>query len=76
MNTRLVWGKEFGINLQRMLHRKGVTQTYLANAINVTESMFSRYVNGTAIPSVYKICQMAEILDCDISELVKTEYNN
>ena len=75
MNKRRVWGKDFGINLQRMLHRKGVTQVYLANAIGVTEPMFSRYVNGTAIPSAYKICQMAELIGCDVSDLVKTEYD-
>lgn len=76
MNNESLWGKEFGTNLQRMLHRKGVTQGYLAKELNTTDTMISRYVNGAIIPSVYKVCQIANIIGCDISDLVKTEYNN
>lgn len=76
MNNELLWGREFGINLQRMLHRRGVTQGYLAKELNTTEAMVSRYVNGIVVPSAYKACQIAEIIGCDISDLVKTEYDN
>lgn len=76
MNNESLWGKEFGINLQRMLHRKGVSQGYLASHLNTTDTMISRYVTGIVVPSVYRVCEIAEILRCDISDLVKTEYDN
>ena len=69
------WGVDFGTNLQRILHRKGISQGVLANELGTTEAMISRYVHGVAVPSVYKVCQMADIIGCDISELIKIDYD-
>lgn len=70
-----LWGLEFGINLQRMLHRKGISQGTLANKLGTTDAMISRYIHGAAVPSVYKVSQMADIIGCDISDLIKTNYD-
>lgn len=74
--TELLWAKEFGVNLQRVLHRKGVTQGYLAKELNTSDAVISRYITGTVVPSAYRACQIAEVLGCDVSELVKTGYDN
>lgn len=74
-NCETRWAADFGTNLQRTLHRKGISQGYLASELGTTEAMISRYIRGTAIPSVYKVCQMAEIIGCDISELIKNNYD-
>jgi transcriptional regulator with XRE-family HTH domain len=69
------WGLDFGLNLQRMIHRKGISQGTLASKLGSTDSMISRYIHGVAVPSVYKVKQMAEIIGCDISDLIKTNYD-
>lgn len=73
-NNEALWGLDFGRNLQRVLHCKGISQGVLANKLGVTEAMLSRYIHGAAIPSVYKVGQMADIIGCDISDLIKTNY--
>lgn len=69
------WSKEFGINLQRMLHRKGITQGYLAKELGITEPMLSRYICGSCVPNAYRISQMAEVIGCDASDLIKTKFD-
>lgn len=69
------WGLYFGRNLQHVLHKKQIDQGYLARQLGVTDAILSRYIHGLAVPSVYKVSRIAEIIDCDISELVKSNYN-
>lgn len=73
-NEEFEWGRYFGRNLQRILHKKQIDQGYLARQLGSTDAMISRYVHGISIPSVYKVARIAEILNCDISELVKINY--
>lgn len=73
-NEEFEWGRDFGRNLQRILHKKQIGQGYLARQLGSTDAMISRYVHGTSIPSVYKAFRIAEIIGCDISDLVKTNY--
>lgn len=68
------WGAEFGRNLQAMIKTKNITQGQLARKLGITDAMLSRYIHGTAIPSTYKTCQIANELGCEIGELVKSTY--
>lgn len=70
----LAWGLEFGQNLQRMIRIKGTTQALLAKKLGTTNAMLSRYVNGLSAPSVYKVCRIAQLLDCSVDDLVKPHY--
>jgi transcriptional regulator with XRE-family HTH domain len=51
-----------------------MSQGELAKALGLTEAMVSRYIHGISVPSVYKVCQMANVIGCDISDLIKSEY--
>lgn len=73
-NEEFEWGRDFGRNLQRMLHKKQIDQGYLARQLGSTDAMISRYVHGTSIPSAYKVFRIAEIIGCDISDLIKAKY--
>ena len=75
-NEEFEWGRHFGRNLQRMLHKKQIDQGYLAKQLGSTDAMISRYVHGVSIPSVYKAYRIAEIINCDISDLVKSNYED
>lgn len=68
------WSLDFGINLQRMLRIHKISQGDLARELGTTDAMISRYIHGVSVPSVYKVCQMARIIGCDVTDLVKTEY--
>lgn len=74
-DEEIEWAQYFGRNLQRMLHKKNISQGCLARRLGSTDSMISRYVHGTSVPSVYKVTRIAEILDCDICELIKANYD-
>lgn len=73
-DDEIKWSLYFGRNLQRMLRIKNVTQQQLARKLGTTDAMISRYVYGAAIPSVYKVCQIANIIGCRVDDLVKTVY--
>lgn len=69
------WGQCFGQNLQRMLHKKQIDQGHLARQLGTTDTMISRYVHGVSIPSVYKVIRFADIIGCDVGELIKSVYD-
>lgn len=73
-NEEYEWSLYFGRNLQCMLHRKQINQGYLAKHLGTTNAMISHYIRGVSIPSVYKVARIAEIIGCDISDLVKANY--
>lgn len=68
-DDEIKWRKDFGSNLQRLLHIKKITQTEFATKLGVTDATLSNYINGVHIPNGYKIRQMANILGCDINRL-------
>lgn len=73
-DSEMYWTLRFGHNLQRTLRIYGVSQGRLAQELGLTEAMISRYIHGLSVPSVYKVCQMASVIGCNISDLIKTEY--
>ena len=74
-NEEFEWGMRFGRNLQRILHKNQIDQGYLARQLGSTDAMVSRYIHGISVPSVYKVQRIAEIIGCDISDLVKADYD-
>jgi transcriptional regulator with XRE-family HTH domain len=53
----------FGVWLGRQLRRKGMTQSDLANALDVTRAAVSAWITGRATPRIDKIQAIEEILD-------------
>ena len=72
--SEIDWTLCFGHNLQRTLRIHRMSQGERAKALGLTEAMVSRYIHGISVPSVYKVCQMANVIGCDISDLIKSEY--
>lgn len=69
------WGLEFGRNLQKVISSSNITQQQLARKLGTTDAMISRYIYGISIPSVYKACQIAKVLGCAVSDLIKPTYD-
>ena len=43
-------GKELGLRITEILHKRGITQKELSSRIGVTKAVISRYVSGDRDP--------------------------
>ncbi len=50
-----------------------MTQTQLAEAVNVSRSAVASWENGAAYPRVEILLKLSEIFECSIDELLKGE---
>lgn len=71
--TELQWMRIFGNNLADIMEEAGYNQKQLAIETGISETSISRYVNGTQMPSMKALVNIASILMCDINELVCVE---
>lgn len=60
---------EFGIRLRRMMERKKITQSELAERMGVAQCRISNYIHGKNTPSVFAVNKIAKALNCSIDEL-------
>lgn len=58
------------LNLKIMRIRKGMTQTELANKVGVSQNSLSLYETGLRFPRRMILEKLAEILECDIRDIV------
>ena len=58
----------FGINLRRIMNRKGLMQEDLTEMTGIPQSMLSRYFTGKACPSANKVRTIAIALDCSMDD--------
>ena len=61
--------KEIGRNIQKLIMTRGLPQSEIASKCGITEAMLSRYIPGPSLPGVDKLCILARVLGCRISEL-------
>ena len=58
-------------NIKAERNRKGYTQSQLAELIDVSESTISLIERGIQTPSVFIVIDIANVLNIDISDLLK-----
>ena len=58
------------LNLKFMRIRKRMTQTELANKVGVSQNSLSLYETGLRFPRRMILEKLAEILECDIRDIV------
>ena len=63
--------KIFARNLKAERYRKGLTQSQLAEYVNVSESTISLLERGLQTPSVFLVYDISKIFGIDINELLK-----
>lgn len=66
--------KEFAYRLRSIMGRRAFTQDQLADSVNVTRTMISRYVRGEALPSVIVAKKIAKVLGCSLDDLFHTQF--
>lgn len=64
----------FGENLRNIRQQKGFSQEFLATSLNISQAKYSRIERQSAIPDYQLICNMAQILDTPLTQLVPLTY--
>ena len=64
------WLAYFGVNLIDLLESAKMTQRDLADATGLSEASISGYIRGRKMPGVKAIINIADVLNCSVSELV------
>lgn len=62
--------KEIGRNIRKFIEYRGCRQQDIADQAGITQAMLSRYINGTSMPGLDKIHNLAAALNCQISDLL------
>jgi transcriptional regulator with XRE-family HTH domain len=63
----------FGTNLRNMRIKRGLTQQALAKDLNISQGSITAYENGTRIPPLNVIEQIADYFRVPITELLPVE---
>ena len=63
----------FHENLKAMRKAKGYTQEELAVKVNVVRQTVSKWEKGLSVPDAAVLCEIADVLDTDVSTLLGEE---
>ena len=66
--------KAFAYRLRTLMGRNRITQEELAEAINVTPVMISKYVRGLSVPSIIVARKITKVLRCSLDDLFDKDY--
>lgn len=69
-STEKEWRRAFAGKLYKKMRMKGMTQSELSWQTDISIGMISKYINGISTPNSYKLVKIAEVLGCDVSELI------
>lgn len=65
--------KEIGRNIRKFITYRGIRQQDVAEQTGITQAMLSRYINGTSMPGLDKLHNLAAALGCQITDLIGAE---
>lgn len=55
---------------------RGRTNKWLSRKLNVSEETLSRWANSKSYPSIHKLFELAELLECKVDDLYKRTDKN
>ena len=71
--------KSIGETIANLRKKKGMTQSELAEKMNVTDKAVSKWERDLSCPDINTISKLADVLDVSVEELLKTkkqDYSN
>ena len=68
--------KNLGEMISSLRKEKGMTQSELAEKMNVTDKAVSKWERNLSCPDINSIPKLAEILGISVEELLKSQNNN
>lgn len=63
--------KMFKFHLKEIRQQKNITQAKLADILGITQSALSQFENGKVVPTVERLIEFAQILNCTLDDLVE-----
>ncbi len=66
------------LRLKEILKEKGLTQLFIAKAMNLTAVTINQWATGKSMPSLESLLKLCDILDISLNDLViqkKTKKN-
>lgn len=67
---------KFDENLRNLRREKDYSQEYLAGVMDVSRQTISKWENGTAMPDLKKLTQLAELFEVSMDTLLGIEYSS
>ena len=61
-----------GTNIKNIRELKNYSQEYVAEEIGISQSLYAKIENGSAIPKIDRLQKIAEVLEVDLSTLLST----
>lgn len=58
------------LRLKEILKKRGLTQLFLANAMDLSKVTINQWATGKTMPSVESLIKLCEILDVSLDDLV------
>lgn len=71
--TETEFMRQFGDNLTFVMKRSHMSQNELSKATGINRTSINRYVNGERIPPLKNVINMANVMNCDIDELIDVD---
>lgn len=68
--SRGVNNMDFCTNMRRLRKAKHLSQSVIAERLNVSQRTISHYENGTCQPSIEGLIKLADMLEVSIDDLV------
>ena len=68
--TEVEFIKYFGNSLSYELEDAWMNQRELADITGISETTISRYINGSQMPSLKNVVNIAKALDCSVLDLI------
>ena len=62
--------RQVGCNIQDVLQKRGKTQQYLADNLNISKQVMSKIIMGAKAINVSEISKIASILDVSVERLL------
>ena len=66
---------DVGKNIKQIRELKNISQDYMANALEISQSTYAKIENGQVVPKVDRLKQIAAVLEIDLSTLLNTSNN-
>lgn len=64
-------GMYFARNFIKLRKEKGITQEKMAEICGITRSALAKWENGSSIPNMYMVIELAETFDVTVDELLR-----
>ena len=68
-----MYQKKIGLFLKELRKEKELTQSQLAEQLNVSDRTVSRWETGTNLPDLSVLVELADFYDVDIREIIDGE---